>query len=66
MQGSVSSLWMRPHGWWHYDPITKVAWWDDCYKEIFGVTGHQSPNVEILARIQPDDLPGVWAKVEAD
>ncbi len=52
-------------GWWHYDPITKIATWDDRYKEIFGVTGHQQPNEEILARMHPDDLPGVWAKVEA-
>jgi PAS domain S-box-containing protein len=52
-------------GWWHYDPITKIATWDDRYKEIFGVTGHQRPNEEILARMHPDDLPGVWAKVEA-
>jgi PAS domain S-box-containing protein len=52
-------------GWWHYDPITKISSWDDGYKEIFCITGHKSPNEEILARIHPDDLPGVWAKVEA-
>lgn len=52
-------------GWWHYDPNSRVAAWDDRYKEIFGVTGYQRPNDEILARIHPDDLPGVWAKVEA-
>ncbi|MEJ2689387.1 MAG: CheR family methyltransferase [Deltaproteobacteria bacterium] len=52
-------------GWWHYDPITRVASWDDRYKEIFGVTGYQSPKDEILARLNQDDLPGVWAKVEA-
>ena len=52
-------------GWWHYDPVTRIASWDDRYKEIFGVTGYQRPNDEILARLHPDDLPGVWAKVEA-
>ena len=52
-------------GWWHYDPVTKIATWDDRYKEMFGVTGHQRPNEEILARIHPEDLPGVWAAVEA-
>jgi len=52
-------------GWWHYDPVTKIASWDDRYKEIFGVTGHSRPNEEILARLDPEDLPGVWAKVEA-
>jgi two-component system, chemotaxis family, CheB/CheR fusion protein len=52
-------------GWWHYDPITRIATWDEGYKNIFGVTGNQSPNEEILKRIHPEDLPGVWAKVEA-
>jgi PAS domain S-box-containing protein len=53
-------------GWWHYDPVTRLASWDDRYKEIFGVTGYQQPNDEILAQIiHPEDLPGLWAKVEA-
>ncbi len=52
-------------GWWHYDPITRISSWDEGYKKIFGVTGDQSSNEEILARIHPEDLPGVWAKVEA-
>jgi PAS domain S-box-containing protein len=52
-------------GWWHYDPVTRVATYDRRYTEVFGVTGHQRPNDEILKRLHPDDLPGVWAKVEA-
>ncbi len=52
-------------GWWRYDPVTRIASWDDRYKEIFGVIGDQSPNDEILKRLHPEDLPGVWAKVEA-
>jgi PAS domain S-box-containing protein len=52
-------------GWWHYDPVTEISSWDDRYKEIFGVTGYQRPNEEILARLHPEDLPSVWAKVEA-
>lgn len=52
-------------GWWHYHPITKIASYDQRYTEIFGVTGHQQPNDEILKRIHPDDLSGVWEKVEA-
>jgi PAS domain S-box-containing protein len=51
-------------GWWHYDPVTKIASYDKRYTEIFGVTGSRRPNEEILARLHPDDLPGVWAKVE--
>jgi PAS domain S-box-containing protein len=52
-------------GWWHYDPVTRIATWDDRYAEIFGVTGHERPNEEILRRLHPDDLPGVWSRVEA-
>ncbi len=52
-------------GWWHYDPVTKIATYDQRYTEIFAVTGRQLPNDVILTRLHPDDLPGVWAKVEA-
>jgi len=53
-------------GWWQYDPITRIAEWDDGYKSIFGVSGNTRPNDEILAKIiYPEDLPGLWAKVEA-
>ena len=53
-------------GWWHYDPFTRIASWDDRYKEIFGVSGYTRPNDEILAQIiHPEDAPGLRAKVEA-
>ncbi len=53
-------------GWWQYYPITRVAEWDDGYKAIFGVSGYARPNDEILAQIiHPDDLAGLWAKVES-
>jgi PAS domain S-box-containing protein len=52
-------------GWWHYDPLTRIAKYDARYREIFGVTGNQRPNEEILARLHPEDLPRVWAAVEA-
>nr|WP_300998872.1 ATP-binding protein [Methanoculleus sp.] len=53
-------------GWWHCDPITKVASWDERSREIFGVTGYQSPNDENPAtRTHPEDREGVRAKVEA-
>ncbi len=51
-------------GWWHYDPVTRIASWDDRYKEIFGVSGYSRPIEEILARLHPEDLPGIRAKVE--
>ena len=51
-------------GWWHYNPITDIATYDNRYKEIFGVVGSESPNDEILKLLHPDDTPGVWSKVE--
>jgi GAF domain-containing protein/anti-sigma regulatory factor (Ser/Thr protein kinase) len=52
-------------GWWHYDPASGIATYDEGYKRIFGVSGSSRPNDEILKRLHPDDLPGVWARVEA-
>ncbi len=52
-------------GWWHYDPVSKVATWDDRYREIFEVSGYESPYEEILKRVHPDDLPHVWAEIGA-
>lgn len=52
-------------GWWHYDPATKVATYDRRYTEIFGVAGSERPNEQILGLLHPDDLPRVWAAVEA-
>jgi PAS domain S-box-containing protein len=52
-------------GWWHYDPVTRVATYDKRYTEIFGVSGCERANDEILKLMHPDDLPRVWAAVEA-
>jgi len=52
-------------GWWHYDPVTGLASFDARYTEIFGVSGSERPNEEILRLLHPDDLPRVWAAVEA-
>jgi PAS domain S-box-containing protein len=52
-------------GWWQYDPATQIATYDEGYQRIFGVSGSQRPNEEILKRLHPDDLPRVWASVEA-
>jgi two-component system, chemotaxis family, CheB/CheR fusion protein len=52
-------------GWWHYDPQTGRATYDDRYTEIFGVSGHERPNDEILKLLHPDDVPRVWAAVES-
>ncbi|MBI5485818.1 MAG: GAF domain-containing protein [Deltaproteobacteria bacterium] len=52
-------------GWWHYDPETRIATYDKRYTEIFGVAGHEQRNDDILKLLHPDDLPRVWAAVEA-
>ena len=52
-------------GWWHYDPVTRVATYDKRYTEIFGVSGAERPNEEILKLLHPDDRANVWAAVEA-
>ncbi len=53
-------------GWWRYDPTTRIAYWDDGYRRIFGVGGHCRPNDEILSEIiHPDDLSDLWRRVEA-
>jgi PAS domain S-box-containing protein len=52
-------------GWWHYDPATKIATFDERYGEIFALTGPQRPIDVAMRRVHPEDLPGLWAKVEA-
>lgn len=52
-------------GWWHYDLVTGRSSWDDRYCEIFGVVEHERPNEEILARLHPEDLQDVLARVDA-
>ena len=51
-------------GWWHYDPVTRLATYDERCQEIFGMSGRQRPSEEILKLLHPDDLPRVWAAVE--
>jgi PAS domain S-box-containing protein len=52
-------------GWWHYDPAARVATYDKRYTEIFGVSGCERLNEEILKLLHPDDLTRVRAAVEA-
>jgi PAS domain S-box-containing protein len=53
-------------GWWRYDPVTRMAKWDDRCKQIFGVEGHERLSDEIVAQIvHPEDREGLLAKVEA-
>ena len=52
-------------GWWHYDPASKLAVYDERFQDIFGVAGHAGPNADLLKLLHPDDLPRVWSAVEA-
>ena len=52
-------------GWWHYDPVTKIASVDERCKEIFGISESQCQNEKILELLHPDDLSRVWTLVEA-
>jgi PAS domain S-box-containing protein len=52
-------------GWWHYDPVTKLATYDQRFGDIFGIAGHQQPSEQLVERIHPDDLPAVLAAMDA-
>ena len=52
-------------GWWYYNPLTGISTYDRRYQEIFGVSGHERPNDEILTLLHPDDRQNVWAAVQA-
>ncbi len=53
-------------GWWQYDPVSRILFWDDHYRAIFGVWGYSHPGDETLTRIiHPEDLPQFLAKVNA-
>ena len=52
-------------GWWRFDPATGVVTHDDRYAEIYGVAGRSRHVEEISSLLHPDDLPQVWAAVEA-
>ncbi|HEX8915242.1 MAG TPA: PAS domain S-box protein, partial [Humisphaera sp.] len=52
-------------GWLHYDPRTGEAAYDARAAEVLGVTGTRGPMADVLARVHPDDLPGVRARLEA-
>ncbi len=52
-------------GWWQYDPICRVVWWDTRLKEMFGIAEDWTDVEEFKRRVHPDDIERVWAAVEA-
>jgi PAS domain S-box-containing protein len=52
-------------GWWEYDPISGLVWWDARSKEMFDVAEDKTDVEEFRRRVHPDDIERVWAAVEA-
>jgi len=52
-------------GWWRYDPISNLTWYDKRFTEIFGVHGREMTRDDIYHLIYPSDLPRVSAAVDA-
>jgi PAS domain S-box-containing protein len=44
-------------GWWHYDPYTRIVSWDERYRSLLDLEGHQGLDELIFARVHPDDVP---------
>jgi two-component system CheB/CheR fusion protein len=53
-------------GWWHLDPLTTIVNTDNRFKELFGLTsGEFSLDDFLYKMLDPKDLPGVRARIEA-
>jgi PAS domain S-box-containing protein len=52
-------------GWWEYDPIRGLVWWDSRIKEMFDVAEDRTDIEEFKRRVHPDDIARVWANVQA-
>ena len=52
-------------GWWQYDPIRGLVWWDTRMKEMFDVAEDRTDIEEFKRRVHPDDIERVWTAVEA-
>jgi PAS domain S-box-containing protein len=52
-------------GWWEYDPIRGLVWWDSRIKEMFDVAEDRTDIEEFKRRVHPDDIARVWAAVAA-
>jgi PAS domain S-box-containing protein len=52
-------------GWWQYDPICGLVWWDKRLKEMLNVAEDPTDIEEFRRHVHPDDIERVWAAVEA-
>ncbi len=51
-------------GWWEYDPIRGLVWWDGRIKEMFDVAEDRTDIEKFKRRVHPDELARVWAAGE--
>lgn len=51
-------------GWWHYDPATGIANWDERLGKIFGIDGDSGPAEKIVRMLHPEDQAKAWASLE--
>ena len=52
-------------GWWHYDPIARVASFDERFVTMYQLSADILPIEEMLAHLHPQDVAMVRAKMEA-
>jgi PAS domain-containing protein len=50
-------------GWWQYDPIHGVVWWDPRSKELFEIAEDWTGIEELNKRVHPDDIGRVWVAI---
>ncbi len=52
-------------GWWHFDLVVGSVYWDERFKEIFGVKDGELVYEKILSLLHPDDQEKVDAAIKA-
>lgn len=52
-------------GWWHYDPSTHLADWDETFRVILGLTALSGPSEEVFRVLHPEDQADVREKLRA-
>ncbi|HKD28433.1 MAG TPA: PAS domain S-box protein [Xanthobacteraceae bacterium] len=48
-------------GWWEYDPVRRVLFWDTRAQRICDYAGNELTIEEYLKRVHPDDIERFWA-----
>ena len=48
-------------GWWEFDPLRRVLFWDERAQRICDYVGNELAIEEFLKRVHPDDIERFWA-----